>query len=142
VDDGLVVGAKEVVASVKAALGRIFTVRDLGPVRYFLGMEVTRNREGRTVKLTQKRATLDLLSEYGMDGARLRRVPLNPGEKVLKQGETLNTELYPYANLVGSLLYLANCTRPDLAQPTASLARFMSCPTQEHWKLGKAVLSY
>ncbi|GAQ92153.1 hypothetical protein KFL_009340020 [Klebsormidium nitens] len=142
VDDCLVVGEREVVASVKAALGRIFTVRDLGPVRYFLGMEVTRDREARTIKLTQKRAALDLLEQFGMDATRARRVPLNPGEKVQKRGEPLDVERYPYASLVGSLLYLANCTRPDLAQATASLARFMSSPTEDHWRLAKSVLSY
>ncbi|GAQ83662.1 putative retrotransposon protein [Klebsormidium nitens] len=142
VDDCLVVGEKDVVAHVKAALGRIFTVRDLGPVRYFLGMEVTRDREARTIKLTQKRAALDLLNQFGMEATRARRVPLNPGEKVQKQGEPLDAERYPYASLVGSLLYLANCTRPDLAQATASLARFMSSPTEDHWRLAKSVLSY
>ncbi|GAQ93484.1 hypothetical protein KFL_015700010 [Klebsormidium nitens] len=142
VDDSLVVGEKLAVAEVKEALGKIFTVRDLGPVRYFLGMEVARDRVKRTVKLTQRRAALDLLSEHGMEATRARRVPLNPGEKILKQGEPLNVEKFPYSSLVGSLLYLANCTRPDLAQVTGSLARFMSCPTEDHWRLARNVLSY
>ncbi|GAQ87846.1 hypothetical protein KFL_003820010 [Klebsormidium nitens] len=142
VDDALVVGKKSVVGNVKAALARIFEVRDLRPVNYFLGMEVKRDRENRTVTLTQKRAAKDLLEDYGMSATRPRGVPLNPGEKVQKEGEALDTERCPFPSLVGSLMYLANCTRPDLAQATASLARFMSCPTENHWRLAKGVLSY
>jgi hypothetical protein len=115
VDDSLVVGEKQAVARAQEELGGIFTVRDLGSVRYFLGMEVTRDRVKQTVKLTQRRAALNLLSEHGMEETLARRVPLNPGEKAQNEGEPLDTEKFPYASLVGSLLYLANCTRPDLA---------------------------
>jgi hypothetical protein len=43
---------------------------------------------------------------------------------------------------VGSLLYPANCTRPDIAQAVGILARYMSCATVEHWRIAKSVLSY
>jgi hypothetical protein len=49
---------------------------------------------------------------------------------------------FPYAQLVGSLLYLANCTRPDIAHVAGVLSRFMSAPTTEHWRLAKAALAY
>jgi hypothetical protein len=142
VDDCLVVGEKEAVAETKEGIASKFTVRDLGTVKFFLGMEVNRDRTRRTLKLTQKRATADLLGEFEMQSARSRRVPMGPGEKVQREGEPLNTEECPYSQLVGSLLYLANCTRPDIAQAVGVLARYMSCPTVEHWRLAKAVLSY
>jgi hypothetical protein len=104
---------------------------------YFLGMEVTRDRSAKRLKLTQKRAVINLLEEFGMESARPRRVAMTPGEKVQKEGELLNTEECSYAKLVESLLYLANCTRPDIAQPVGVLSRYMSCATIEHWRLGK-----
>ena len=48
----------------------------------------------------------------------------------------------PYAQVVGKLLYLANCTRPDIAAATSHLSRFMSKPTQIHWLQAKRVLRY
>jgi hypothetical protein len=141
VDDCLVGGEKEAVKETKRAIGEKFTVRDLGAVRYFLGMEVTRDRSAKRLTLT-KRAVLDLLEEFGMESARPRRVPMSPGEKVQKEGKLLNTEECPYAKLVGSLLYLANCTRPDIAQSVGVLSRYMSCATIEHWRVEKFVLSY
>jgi hypothetical protein len=79
--------------------------------------------------LTQKRAVTNLLEEFGMETARPRRVPMLPGEKVQNEGELLNTQECPYAKLVGSLLYLANCTRPDIAQSVEVLSTYMSCAT-------------
>ena len=57
------------------------------------------------------------------------------------QGESLTDE-FPYAELVGSLLYLTVNTRPDLAHAAGVLSRFMSCATQDHWKAAKRVLRY
>jgi hypothetical protein len=82
VDDCLVVGKKSAVEATKKAIGEKFTVRDLGAVRYFLGMEVERDRPEGSLKIAQHRATADLLSEFGMESAWSRRIPLAPGEKV------------------------------------------------------------
>jgi hypothetical protein len=142
VDDCLVVGEKSAVEATKKAIGERFTVRDLGTVRYFLRMEVERDRTEGSLKIAQHRATAGLMSEFGMESARSRRIPLAPGKKVQKEGEPLNLEEYPYASLVGSLLYLANCTRPDIAQAVGVLVRYMSCATVEHWRIAKSVLSY
>ena len=46
------------------------------------------------------------------------------------------------AELVGSLLYLSNCTSPDTAYATSGLVRFMAAPTEEHWAAAKGVLRY
>jgi hypothetical protein len=48
----------------------------------------------------------------------------------------------PYAQLVGKMLYLANCTRPDIVVATSHLSRFMSKSTQSHWVQAKRVLRY
>jgi hypothetical protein len=52
-----------------------FDVRDLGPATYFMGMELSRDREGRSLKLTQKKLTGELISQYGLVDARARSVP-------------------------------------------------------------------
>jgi len=58
-------------------------------------------------------------------------------------GEPLNKDKAGYfASLVGSLLYLANCTRPDLSYAVGVLARFLSAPRDSHLKLAKNLLKY
>jgi hypothetical protein len=56
--------------------------------------------------------------------------------------ELLDTTLYPYSAVIGSLLYLSVCTRPDLAQAVGSLARYMARPGIKHWQAVKGVLRY
>jgi hypothetical protein len=51
-----------------------------------------------------------------MEAAKGKSVPINSGEKVVRDGEPLYREKFSYSELVGSLLYLSVCTRPDIAQ--------------------------
>jgi hypothetical protein len=76
VDDILVAAqGEEQVAKVKAHLRAKFDVRDLGPATYFLGMELSRDQEARSLKLTQKKPIGELISWYGLANARTRSVP-------------------------------------------------------------------
>jgi hypothetical protein len=67
---------------------------------------------------------------------------MTPGLKLTKEGTLLDKVEYPYPELVGSLLYLSNTTRPDIAQAVNALARFMQTPTTDHWEAAKGVLRY
>lgn len=117
-------------------------MRDLGPADYFLGMELSRDREARTVTLTQKKLTRELVERFGMMSAKPRSVPLAAGEKLLKEGTPLDTATFAFSELVGSLLYLSVCTRPDIAQAVDALARYMASPTEEHWRAALGVVRY
>jgi hypothetical protein len=86
-------------------------------------MESTRDREAKTLKLTQKKLKGELLARYGMEAAKGKSVPINPGEKLVRDGEPLDRERFPYSELVGSLLYLSVCTGPDIAQAVGVLVR-------------------
>lgn len=56
--------------------------------------------------------------------------------------EALDIRVHKYATLVGKLMYLANCTRPDIAAAVSHLSRHMSKPTCRHWEQAKRVLRY
>ncbi|GAQ93627.1 hypothetical protein KFL_017300010 [Klebsormidium nitens] len=87
VDDILVAArGAERIAKVKAHLAEKFDVRNLGEATYFLEMELTRDREARTLKLTQKKLTGELVGRYGLADARARSVPLGTGDKLTKEG--------------------------------------------------------
>ena len=129
-------------AEVKQRLMSVFEARDLGEATFFLGMSITRDRERRTIKLAQERLTADLLSKHGMLEAKALSTPLSPSTKLTKSGETLDREAYGYAELIGSLMYLSVCTRPDIAQAVGALARYMAQPTMLHWQAAKGVLRY
>jgi hypothetical protein len=77
-----------------------------------------------------------------MEAVKGKSVPINPGEKLVRDGEPLDREKFPYSELVESLLYLSVCTRPDIAQAVGVLARFPSAPTEAHWRVALGVVRY
>ena len=143
VDDILIIAKDlELVKDIKKALMTTFDARDLGEAAYFLGWEIKRDRVKKTIKVTQQRMTADLVNKYGMKNVRPKTTPMSTALKMTKKGEELDTNVYHFSELVGSLLYLSVCTRPDIAQATGALARYMSKPTTEHWTAAKGVLKY
>ncbi len=126
----------------KAHLTTKFDVRDLGLATYFLGMELSCDREVCNLKLTQKKLTGELINRYGLTDARAPLVPLATGEKLKKEGEPMDTMRFPYSECVGSLLYLSMCTRPDITQVVGALARYMVAPTVAHWEATLGVVRY
>ncbi|KAJ9506107.1 hypothetical protein QJQ45_016595 [Haematococcus lacustris] len=127
---------------VKKRLSSVFGIKDLGQTRWFLGMQISRDRSQGTLQLDQQQYIKELLSTYSMTEAHSKAVPMAPGTKLVKEGDALDTAHHSYSALVGSLLYLSCCTRPDIAYAVGALARHMAAPTQQHWAAAKAVLSY
>lgn len=144
VDDILVAGARlDDVTGVKTEICATFEARDMGEARFFLGLEISRDRGARLLKLSQRRATADLVSKFGLEECKTRGTPLATSTRLTKtEGDPLDTSVYPYCELVGGLLYLSVCTRPDIAQAVGALARYMSHPMDAHWRGAKSVLRY
>ncbi|KAG1653873.1 hypothetical protein FOA52_003823 [Chlamydomonas sp. UWO 241] len=140
VDDMLLGGDKLVVDRAKSGLGAKFTIKDLGAARLFLGMEVTRDRVARTLTLTQYKMSVDLLHTFSMSKSKAVAVPMVAGLDRLK-GEPF-VDGSKYRSLVGSLMYLAVSTRPDLAHTAISLGRYSHSPTKPRWEAAQHVLRY
>ncbi|KAL6350099.1 hypothetical protein AAG906_004037 [Vitis piasezkii] len=87
-------------------------MKDLGPLKYFLGIEVSRSSEG--IFLSQRKYALDLLQETGMSGCQPVNTPIEEGLKLCVEPNQVSTDKGRYQRLVGRLMYLAH-TRPDLA---------------------------
>ena len=129
-------------ARIKNKIMAAFSARDMGPATFFLGMDLLRDRPSRTIRLVQRRQITDLLTTFRMADAKPASTPSSPSIKLCKAGDALDTAAYPYSSLVGSLLYLSNCTRPDIAQAVGALARYMAVPTTAHWTAAKTVVRY
>ena len=144
--DDILIAARDMAAirNIKARLTSTFDVRDLGEAKYFLGISIHRDRHEQTLKMSQDRLSSELTDKYGLREAKTKRVPMSPKVQVTqaKEGQLLDKEVYRYSELVGSLLYLSVCTRPDIAQAVGVLARHMARPSMEHWTAAKAVLRY
>ena len=142
VDDLLIAGTRAETKELMDKLSAKFSIRDLGDANFFLGMEIERNRESKTLKLSQKKYTLDILKRFNMIDSKTKTVPMPANLKVQAAGTPLDTMQYPFAEAVGALMYLQVCTRPDLCFPVCLMARYMSVPTQEHWSLVKGIFQY
>ena len=145
VDDIQIAGSNsDAIRWVKSQLMSTFDVRDLGPSRYFLGMQLIRDRAQRTLKVVQSRMVKELLDKFGLADCNSRVTPLSVGANLAKgaEDELLDTSRYSYSELVGSLLYLATCSRPDIQYAAGALARHLAAPARQHWEAAKGVLRY
>ena len=114
---------------VKEKLGTTFDVKDLGLLRYFLGIEIARSRNG--ISMNQRKYVLDLLSDTGMMGCRPASTPMDPNIKISTESGELLSDPASYQRLVGRLIYLTN-TRPDLAFAVSVVSQFMHAPRTSH----------
>lgn len=110
---------------VKKELGRIFEVKDLGPFKYFLGLEVARSRKG--IFLSQRKYALDLLRDTGMIGCKPATSPMDPKQSLHEIEDDLLPDPHTYQRLVGRLIYLT-LTRPDIAFAVSMVSQFMHAP--------------
>jgi hypothetical protein len=144
VDDILIaVPDNQSVSWVKQHLNSTFDSRDLGEAKLFVGINIERDRSAGTIKISQRRLIEDLISKFGMGDCKPRAIPLSSSVPLTKdEGNLLDKGQYPYAELVGSLIYLTVCTRPDIALAVSALSRYMSKPAASHWLAAKGVLRY
>ena len=147
VDDCLIVTkGTDTMLAFKDQLRRRFEISDLGEARWLLGFEVLRDRPARTIALSQRAFVDTMLTRFRMTDAHVLSVPLDPHVNLfqyeLTDEEREEMKQCPYAQLVGSLMYAAVGTRPDIAFAVSTLSRFMSNPARIHWEAAKRILRY
>ncbi|CAI7771421.1 unnamed protein product [Closterium sp. NIES-54] len=132
-------------AYVKSELQKRHTCTDLGELRNYLGLQITRDRARRTITLTQSHMVQQVLQRFGFTYSSPQATPLPTRHSLsaLPSDESIESS-GPYAELVGCLMYLMTCTRPDLAYPLSILARYVAPGRHrpEHMAAAKRVLRY
>ncbi|RVW82461.1 Retrovirus-related Pol polyprotein from transposon RE2 [Vitis vinifera] len=116
-----------------------FKMKDLGVLKYFLGIEVARSSAG--LFLCQRKYTLDIVSEAGLLGAKPCGFLIEQNHRLGLANRELLSNPESYRILVGRLIYLA-VTRPDLAYSVHILSQFMQEPRIEHWEAALRVVRY
>ncbi|CAI7823753.1 unnamed protein product [Closterium sp. NIES-53] len=132
-------------AHVKSELQKRHTCTDLGELRSYLGLQITRDRARRTIALTQSHMVQQVLERFGFTYSSPQATPLSTRHSLsaLPSDESVESS-GPYPELVGCLMYLMTCTRPDLAYPLSILARYVAPGRHrpEHMAAAKRVLRY
>uniref|UniRef100_A0A5S6R247 Reverse transcriptase Ty1/copia-type domain-containing protein n=1 Tax=Trichuris muris TaxID=70415 RepID=A0A5S6R247_TRIMR len=143
VDDMLLMSENEHVREkAKQLLNEHFECKHLGKVSYFLGVKFSHFNDG-CVTLTQEAYIQRLLQRYRMQDAKGVNTPMEMRPFFTDKGSSEETtESLPYKELIGSLLYLAQRTRPDISFAVAKLSQYCSNFTEQHWTAAKRVSGY
>ncbi|CAI7732557.1 unnamed protein product [Closterium sp. NIES-54] len=132
-------------AHVKSELQKRHTCSDLGELRSYLGLQITRDKARRTITLTQSHMVQQVLQRFGFTYSSPQATPLSTRHSLSAVPSDESVEPNgPYPELVGCLLYLMTCTRSDLAYPLSILARYVAPRRHrpEHMDTAKRVLRY
>ncbi|CAM8890431.1 unnamed protein product [Rhodiola kirilowii] len=140
VDDVIITGTSStLISEVKQYIHDKFRIKDLGLLKYFLGLEVARSDAG--IFLCQRKYALELLDEHNLLQCKPTKTPLNLKHKLSLSIEALLPDPLPYRQLVGKLIYLS-ITRPDLAYSIHILSQYMQKPTEEHMRAALRLLRF
>ena len=129
-----------------------FNCKDLVVPAKFVGLEITRNRAARTITLRQSTYIDGMFDKYmSGDSTKVRKLPVGRDEALLKAfmeikpgegGEAATVLTKEYMGLIGSLLYAAGMTRPDIAFHVSFLAKMMQNPSEEALDAARGILGY
>ncbi|GAU51097.1 hypothetical protein TSUD_185270 [Trifolium subterraneum] len=140
VDDIIIAGSSTAeIERIKIILDRQFKIKDLGSLKYFLGLEVAQSSQGITI--SQRKYCLDLLEDTCLLGSKPVSTPLDPSLKLHQDNGALFEDITQYRRLIGRLLYLTT-TRPDISLATQQLSQFLQAPTITHYNAACRILRY
>ncbi|XP_038875065.1 uncharacterized mitochondrial protein AtMg00810-like [Benincasa hispida] len=138
--DIVITGASlPVLHKIKDHLHEAFKLKDLGSLRYFLGLEIARSSQG--ILLSQRNYTLQLLEDHGLLACKPASLPLDSALKLQFDVGTLLSDATLYRRLIGRLLYLT-ISRPDIAFVVHKLSQFVAQPRQPRLDAAMSLLKY
>jgi hypothetical protein len=123
-------------------------MKDLGETKFCLGLQIERNKDG--ILVHQAKYTENLLKKFNMNDCHPLSTPMvvrsldinkDPYRPREENEDVLGPEV-PYLSAIGAILYLAQCTRPDISFSVNLLARYSSAPTRRHWNGVKHIFRY
>ena len=129
-----------VIEEVKNFLSQSFEMKDMGVADVILNIKLLRDGNG-GVTLVQSHYVEKILSHFGYSDCKSAPTPYDPSVMLRKNRRITRNQLR-YSQIIGSLMYLASATRPDISFAVSKLSRFVSNPGDEHWKALERVMRY
>jgi len=110
----------------------------------YVGMEIKRDREKKSISINQQGYIFWMLCRFGMENCKTTTSPVNNSVKLseLKDEEGVTEKRFPYREAVGCLNYIAQISRPDISYVVSNLARFSNNPSEMHWRAAKHAMKY
>ncbi|HEY5744748.1 MAG TPA: reverse transcriptase domain-containing protein [Chryseolinea sp.] len=140
VDDLQITGPNtKAIEQLQNGLRNEFNMKDVEPTTY-LGLQI--EREGNCLRLHQAPYVRKILESFGFDNAKSVPTPMTDRPLCVNEGEVNDALKELYLRAIGSLMFLANRTRPDVEYPVNFLARFCQNPSPEHWNAVKRIFRY
>lgn len=133
------------IEKVKAELTSAFQMADMGPISFYLGLKVERDREQRTIKLSQPAYIEKILRKFFLDQANPSNIPMRESAQLLPNDSTTqatDSEREKYQGMTGSLMFSMVETRLDIAFATSVASRFAKNPSHLHTEAVKTILKY
>ncbi len=139
----LITKTAEEMQNMKEILAARFKMKDMGILHYCLGISIEHDDNQKCLWLHQKQYILKILEKYGLTEAKTVSTTANLSVK-LEKNDDVRKGVNPvaYQSMVGSLLYAAMATRPDIAQAVGVVSKFNSNPTEAHLTAVKRILRY
>ncbi len=149
VGDCLITGSSHaLLKSSKQKLGARYKLTDLGPASWLLGIKVSRDLDARTLSLSQHAYIDSILRRFNFTDLKPISTPMDPHIQLLKSqcpesaADVARMRQVPYKEAIGSLMYAAMGTRPDIAFAVSTLAQYAQNPGWTHWEAVKRVFRY
>ncbi|KAK4405931.1 Retrovirus-related Pol polyprotein from transposon TNT 1-94 [Sesamum angolense] len=117
-----------------------FEMKDMGEADVILGIKLIRSTDG--IVISQSHYVEKILEKFGYQNSRIAKTPYNSSVALFKNESGVSIAQLRYSQIIGSLQYLANGTRPDISFCVSKLARYTSCPDKTHWGALDRVLRY
>lgn len=134
VDDILILGEDTQILS---KLKHEFKVKDLGDIREYLGLEISRHNN--IIEIKQERMIQKILEKFNVLNCKGSSTPMECNFSYENTGEIMDV---PFKELIGCLLYISTNSRPDITYAVSYLSRYLDKPTSSLWKAGKRNLRY
>ena len=149
VDDILLIGNDVgLLSTVKGWSATHFDVKDLGETSYVLGIKLLQDRKNKLIALSQTTYIDKVLKRFSMENSKKVLLPFRHGIAFSKDQcpkadqEKEYTRKIPYAEAVGSLMYVVLCTRSDICYVVGMVSQYQSNPGPSHWTAVKDILKY
>jgi hypothetical protein len=132
----------------KSCIRKFWEITDHGPIRWFLGFEIRRDRKTRTISINQQAYIESMVEKFRLTGARQVSTPMEMNAQFTKEqcpstiNQVAKMKGVPYSEAIGSVLWPVVVSRPDAAYAVGILSQFIQNPGPVHWEGVKRLISY